>query len=221
MSRLLKWVYGIVVGTSLAYLAWPYVSVGRFYLALDGADQAALQDRVDWDSLRQGFRNDLNRFARGAAESALSDAVGAKGVKLTLTWSSLPLADEIARMLATPRGVIALYDESKAIGCMLAGLTAGGEGASPQQCLDREPPSGTRTPHFNLAGPNIPRWLRKFDYAFFTDPFTFRLDVIHGDMRVVLVLERRGLDWRVVQLTVPFDHIARRRTDGSAPSGGK
>ncbi|MGH6659919.1 MAG: DUF2939 domain-containing protein [Rhodospirillales bacterium] len=222
MSRLLNWLYGLVAILALAYLALPYVSLGRFYFALKSADQAALRDKVDWGSLRQGFRDDLNRFVGDTAETLLGRTTAAdKGIKLSLTWKSLPLADEVAAVLATPRGLIALYDHSKAIGCMLAGFAAGSERRSPEQCLERERPPDARIRQFKVQGPNIPRWYQKLHYAFFTDPLTFRLDVVHGDVRVVLVLARRGLGWRVVRLTVPFDHIARRRPDGQAPAGGK
>lgn len=221
MSRLLNWLYGLVAILALAYLASPYVSLGRFYIALDGADQMALRNKVDWDALRQGFRDDLNRFAGNAADNLLGGTAAAnKGVKLTLTWKSLPLVDEVAVVLATPRGLIALYDQSKAIGCML-GAFAGVVSTSPKQCLERDRLPDTRIRHFKLAGPNIKRWGEKFHYAFFTDPFTFRLDVMHGDVRVILVLARHGLGWRVARLTVPFDHLARRRQDGPAPAGGK
>jgi|GEM_PF-4270104 len=219
MSRALKWLYGLVACLALAYLASPYVSVGRFYIALDGANQTVLRDRVDWDSLRRGFRDDLNRFATNAAENLVGGTAADKGVMLSLTWKSLPLADEVAAVLATPRGLIALYDQSKAIGCMLGGLARGG--TSPQQCLERDRLPEARVRHFKLAGPNFRRWGEKFHYAFFTDPFTFRLDLMHGDMRVVLVLVRHGLGWRVARLMVPFDHILRRRQDGPAPAGGK
>ncbi len=220
MSRALKWLYGLVACLALAYLASPYVSVGRFYVALDDADQTALRDRVDWNPLRQGFRDDLNRFATNAAANLVGESAADKGVTLSLTWKSLPLADEVAAVLATPRGLIALYDQSKALGCMLGGF-AGGGSASPKQCLERDRLLDTRIRHFKLAGPNFRRWGEKFHYAFFTDPFTFRLDVVHGDMRVVLVLVRHGLGWRVARLMVPFDHIARRRQDGQAPTDGK
>lgn len=220
MSRSLKWLYVVVACLALAYLASPYVALGRFYLALDGADQTALEKQVDWPSLRQEFRDDLNRFARNAADNALAGAAGDKGVKLSLSWKSLPLAEAVAAVLATPRGLIALYDQSQAIACMLAGFAAGGESASPEQCLKRNHLPDTRKRHFKVAGPNVKRWAEKFHYAFFTDPFTFRLDVVHHDLRVVLLLARRGLGWQVVRLTVPFAQIDRRR-DKPAPSGGK
>jgi hypothetical protein len=222
MSRFLKWLYIFVTGLALVYLAGPYVTLGQFYFALKGADQVALQDHVNWRSLRQGFRDDLNRFAGHAAENLLAGTAAADtGVKLTVTWTSLPLADEIAAALATPRGLIALSDQSKAIGCMLAGFAAKSEHRSPEQCLERERPPDGKTRAFKVQGPNIPRWYQKVHYAFFTDPFTFRLDVMHGDVRVVLALARHGLGWRVVRLTVPFDHIARRHQVEPAPSSEK
>jgi hypothetical protein len=222
MSRILKWLYGLVICLVLVYLTSPYVSLSLFYFALKGADQAAVQDRVDWSSLRQGFRDDLNRFAGNSAKNLLDEMTAAdKGVKLSLTWKSLPLADEVAAVLATPRGLIALHNNSKAIGCMLAGFAVGGPRQSAEQCLQREDPPDPKNRKSMVQGPNIPRWYQKLHYAFFTDPITFLLDVNHGDVRVMLVLVRHGLGWRVARITVPFDHIVRRHLDGPAAAGGK
>ena len=220
MNRKQKWAYAIVGLLALAYLASPYVSFVGLYFALKGADQAALRDRVDWQSLRQGFKDDLNRVARTEAGAKLGAAAGNKGATVTLSWAALPLADEIATVLATPKGLIAMFDQPATIGCVLKGFAAGGEHRSGEDCLKSPPPQG-ETRHFNVQGPNLKRWYEKLHYAFFTDPFTFRLEVTHERLRVVLVLERRGLGWRLTGLTIPFEQIARQRKDEPASSGGK
>ena len=210
-TRRQKWAYGIVAIMAAAYLAWPYVALAGFVFALRDADQAALKEQVDWPALKAGFRDDLNRFARAGAENLPAGSAGVdKGVKLSLSWSSLPLADEIAGVLATPKGLIALHDNSKAIGCLLAGLTAPGQRTAPGKCLEGE--RGAESPQpVALPGPNIKRWYEKFNYLFFTDPFTFRLDVMHNDVRVVLVMTRQGVGWRVVRISVPFERMAQRK----------
>jgi hypothetical protein len=51
----------------------------------------------------------------------------------------------------------------------------------------------------------LARIWEKTNWVFYTDPFTFEFDVLHENRRVVLVLERRGLTWKVVRLSVPDD----------------
>lgn len=220
MNRKQKWAYAIVCLLALAYLASPYVSLAGLYLAIKGADQVALLDRVDWQSLRRGFKDDFNRVARTEAGAMLGAATGDKGATVTLSWRAMPLADEIAAVLATPKGLIAMFDQPATIRCVLKGLAAGGDRRSGEDCLKSVPPQG-ETRHFTVRGPNLRRWFEKRHYAFFTNPFTFRFEVAHEGMRVVLVLERRGMGWQLARLTIPFEQVLRQRTDQPAPSGGK
>lgn len=64
-----------------------------------------------------------------------------------------------------------------------------------------------KTGPYKLQGLNLRRWFQKLNYAFLTDPFTFRLDVLHENMQVVLLLERQGVGWVVTRLSIPFKNI--------------
>lgn len=209
MNRLTKSLYFVATVLVIAYLASPYVSLFGFYFALKGADQAAIRERVNWESLRQGIRDDINQFANARAGDLLSGiaGMGDKNVKVSLSWSSLPLANEVANILATPKGLIALFDNSKEFQCILRGLSVGDKSPSPGKCLEDAPVSEDKTRPYQLQGPNLSRWFQKLNYAFLTDPFTFRLDVLHENMRVVLLLERQGMGWVVTRLFIPFKDI--------------
>jgi hypothetical protein len=65
--------------------------------------------------LRQGISDDINQFASAKSADLLSSIAGKgdKNAKISLSWSSLPLADEVANILATPKGLIAIFDNSK------------------------------------------------------------------------------------------------------------
>ena len=209
MKRLTTWLYVVAMALLIGYLASPYVSLIGFYFALKGADEAAIRERVNWESLHQGISDDINQFASARAGELLSGiaGMGDKNVKVSLTWSSSTLGDEVANILATPKGLIALFDNSEEFRCILRGLTVGDKSLSPGKCMEDAPVSEDKTRPYKLQGPNIRRWFQKLNYAFLTDPFAFRLDVLHENMRVVLLLERQGMGWVVTRLFIPFKDI--------------
>ena len=209
MNRFRKWAYIIAGGLALAYLASPYVSLSGFYFALKGANQAALLEMVVWESLRKSMREDINQIVKSRMDKLLGDISGArgKGIQLSLGWSGLPLVDEVTNILASPRGLIALFDNTKTIRCVLRGLGPGDEKPEPGKCFESEALPEGKTRKFQVEGPNFRRWFEKLNYAFFTDPFVFRLDVLHGGMRVVLILERQGAGWKVTRITIPFKEL--------------
>ncbi|MCH7832548.1 MAG: DUF2939 domain-containing protein [Proteobacteria bacterium] len=207
MSRLQKWTTILAGCLTLAYLAWPYASLTRIYFYLKGGDEAQLRQQVDWASLRQGFREDLNRFALAGVSDLLGGRAKDRGVRLSLSWSSLSITDQIADVLATPRGLIAIFDNSKEFRCVLRALDPGQKGMPLRKCMAKAAPASKGARSYPVQGPNIMRWIEKLNYAFFTDPFTFQLDVMHGTMRVILVLERQGMGWKVTRITMPFKKI--------------
>ena len=209
MKRLTTWLYVVAMVLVIGYLASPYVSLFGFYFALKGADEAAISERVNWESLRQGIRDDFNQFASARAGDLVSGiaGMGDKNIKVSLSWSSLPLVDEVANILATPKGLIAIFDNSEEFQCALRSLSGGNKSLSPGKCLKDSTVAEDKTRPYKLQGPNLRRWFQKLNYAFFTDPFSFRLDVLHENMRVVLLLERQRMGWVVTRLFIPFKDI--------------
>ena len=209
MKRLTTWLYLVATVLLIGYLASPYVFLFAFYLSLKGADEAAISERVNWESLRQGIHDDINQFASAKSADLLSGIAGKgdKNVNISLSWSLLPLADEVANILATPKGLIAIFDNSKEFQCIIRRLRADDKSRSPGKCLEDTPVVEDKTGPYKLQGPNLRRWFQKLNYAFLTDPFTFRLDVLHENMQVVLLLERQGVGWVVTRLSIPFKDI--------------
>jgi len=209
MKRLTTWLYVVATVLVIGYLASPYVSLFGFYFALKGADETAISERVNWVSLRQGIDDDINQFASAKSADLLSDIVGKgnKKAKISLSWASLPLAGEVADILATPKGLIAIFDNSREFQCILRSLKVGDKSSSLGNCLEDAPKLAGKTRPYQIQGPNLGRWFQKLNYAFFTDPFTFRLDVLHEKMRVVLLLKRQGIGWVVTRLSIPFKEI--------------
>lgn len=209
MKRLTTWLYVVATVLLIGYLASPYVFLFAFYLSLKGADEAAVSERVNWESLRQGIHDDINQFANAKSADFLSGIAGKgdKNVNISLSWSLLPLADEVANILATPKGLIAIFDNSEEFQCALRSLSGGNKSLSPGKCLKDATVAEDKTRPYKLQGPNLRRWFQKLNYAFFTDPFSFRLDVLHENMQVVLLLERQGVGWAVTRLFIPFKDV--------------
>jgi hypothetical protein len=50
----------IAAAASVGWLAWPYLSAYGIAQAINNGDTVALETRVSWPSVRQGFKDDLN-----------------------------------------------------------------------------------------------------------------------------------------------------------------
>ncbi len=55
-----KWVCGALGCLALAYVAAPYVCLWRLYHAVQQGDADTLAQVVDWDSVRQGLKEDIS-----------------------------------------------------------------------------------------------------------------------------------------------------------------
>ena len=186
---------------ALAYLIWPYVTLSSLYLALKGADQAALSERVDWRSLKANLASDINRLAVVAVNRRLDDGQKAgQGPAPRITWKASALADRIAATVATPAGLIALYDDPAYVRCLLAAFRAGDRDAADGCRLAEASGAPTAKRESGLQGPNLSRLAEKTGYAFFTGLLTFRLEVVHDGVPYSLRLRRRGWGWKLTRI---------------------
>jgi hypothetical protein len=192
----------------LGYLAWPYTSIFQFYLALKSADRDAVESHVAWPAVKDSLRAELQARARAAVTAAANRRLRPGGAikSLELSWKSSPLIDRIVEVIATPEGLIALFKRPQSLDCFTNALSGGGRAPAIEACRTTHiRTSAAGKSEVPLRGPNLARIWEKTNWVFYTDPFTFEFDVLHENRRVVLVLERRGLTWKVVRLSVPDD----------------
>ncbi len=203
MARIFSALLVILV---LGYLAWPYASLYGLFADLKAADVDAVRERVQWPTVRAGMKDDIDSFA----EAAVNKAAGEKrmgGAKFTLSWKALPVADQIAGVFATPRGLIALFQNPGALRCALDAIKAANAGVV-AGCLKRQQEAALKKPEkTGLEGPNLPRLLEKFDYAFFTGLFSFRFKVLHEGIPVTLDFIRRAECWILVRISLSFETL--------------
>ena len=219
-SRIILIVNVIAALLIVLYVAWPYGTLLRFRAALKAADEPAVAGLVDWPSVRAGFREDLNRVAEAKVSRLFETALGERPSikKIRLSWARASLVDRLADALATPRGFILLFDDPRALECVLRAREGPTSGGKSEECrrLERavsktsrgDLPVEAERP-YEFKGPNLRLLRKKIDYAFFTDPITFKFDVLHDGARVILVFRHRGFGWRLTRASLPLDELVR------------
>jgi len=170
----------------VASLAWGVWAAGAFYdfrSGLQDADPVALERRIDWNSVRQGLRDDLQAgpvspAGGGAASNASSGATASPG-------SARP--DQTIDALLSRQAVINLLRTAR--------LDARGwETSAPTH------PESARERVFASS---------RIRYAFFSgSPFAFRVDISPDSdtvKRPLILLFRWLGDWRLTRVFLPGD----------------
>lgn len=203
MARVIFALFAVLV---LGFLAWPYASLYGLFADLKAADVEAVRERVHWPDVRAGLKDDMDRFAKAAANKAAAKE-GIGGAKISLSWKALPVTDQIAGVFATPRGLIALFQNPGAFRCALKAIKTG-EGGKAAACLIRQQEAALEKPEkTGVEGPNVARLWEKFDYAFFTGLFSFRFKVLHEGIPVTLDFSRLAAGWILVRISLSFETL--------------
>lgn len=106
-----------MLGIGVAYAAYPYVTLYRLGLAIQGADAATLEGLVDWPAVREGIKEDVcdlasddpaiktgsglppfgASFMRGIASSSIDQAVTPQALLAAASTSTLPASQPSPR----------------------------------------------------------------------------------------------------------------------------
>ena len=181
------------------YIAYPYYTVHRLGQALDSGDRVALEALVDWQSLRQGLKDDLNALLADAmVAGGATDEPGGLLARGLATMLGPTLIDRTVDSYLTPAGVARLAVNGGQI-------ELGAETERAEEKPGSEPGrNGAITDQIDVT------------YAFFSTPDTFRIDVVNADQPekepLVAILQLRGLSWRLTRLILP--ELARRPRAG-------
>jgi hypothetical protein len=146
----------VLILVTLGWLVWPYYALYELASALREGDTAGLENRIAWDSIRQGLRDDLNSISLQKLSTNSSDA----GIAAILAPG---IVNQIVEGYVTPTAVANLIRAGRHSAAAKDAATAS------QDIIASE------LPHLSL---------RQVKYAFFSGgPFAFKVEVIPDNER--------------------------------------
>ena len=173
------------------YLLWPYIAVLSLYVALQTGDIAGVEERVDWSSFKKELRIDLNNLIEIKLKQSLNK-------KMQLNFDSLTLSEQISDKIATPEGLIYLFNKPNEFIEQIRQIFTN---ALP---LEKINPPAAEKKSFELEGPNFPNLFERIKYAFLTEPDSFRLSFNEADLSFTMDWRLQGLFWKLVRLKIPI-----------------
>lgn len=175
-----------VIAVAVLWSIWPYYALYELANSLNQADPIGLERRIDWSSVRQGLREDLNTFLlRDVAQKMTGQ--GLPGAALGAGVAAMigpALVKKTLDAFATPQTIAALIAQGKMSGPSVRATGFGAAEASNKETL-----------HLGML-----------KYAFFSrDPFTFKVEVAPSakasEAPLILLFNWNG-DWRLTRILV-------------------
>jgi tetratricopeptide (TPR) repeat protein len=195
---------GLVV--AVGWLAWPYYALYDLITAVKNGDAVALEERVAWDSVRQGLRGDLSAFLlqklSADAKARNNDAGAALGAGLAAAFGPA-IINQLIDSYVTPQTISTLIRTGK----------------------PSVPIGGTPTADTSGEQKHQPD-LKLVRFAFFSGgPFTFKVEIAPegGSVQKELgLLFKWSGDWKLTRIILPADAMdafqSARRVTPSAES---
>ena len=182
------------------YLLWPYIAVFSLYVALQTGDIAGVEERVDWSSLKKELRMDLNNLIKIRLKESLNK-------QTHLNFDSLNLSEQICDKIATPEGVIYLFNKPNEFIEQIRQIVKNAlplEAAKKKSLQKSFNPPAAKKKSLELEGPNFPHLFEHIKYAFFTAPGSFRLSFNEAKLSFTMDWRLQGFFWKLVRLKVPI-----------------
>ena len=176
------------------YLLWPYIAVFSLYVALQTGDIVGVEERVDWSSFKKDLRVDLDNLVEVKLKESLNK-------KIQLNFDSLMLSKQISDKIATPEGLIYLFNKPNEFVEQIRQIFTN---ALP---LEKINPPVPEKKSFEPEGPNFPDLFKRIKYAFFIEPDSFRLIFNEGDFSFTMDWRLQGLFWKLIRLKIPIKKI--------------
>jgi len=195
---------GLVV--AVGWLAWPYYALYDLITAVKNGDAVALEERVAWDSVRQGLRGDLSAFLlqklSADAKARNNDAGAVLGAGLAAAFGPA-IINQLIDSYVTPQTISTLIRTGK----------------------PSVPIGGTPTADTSGEQKHQPD-LKLVRFAFFSGgPFTFKVEIAPegGSVQKELgLLFKWSGDWKLTRIILPADAMdafqSARRVTPSAES---
>ena len=187
------------------YLLWPYIAVFTLYVALQTGDIAGVEERVDWPSFKKELRIDLNNLIEIRLKESLNK-------NMQLNFDSLNLSEQISDKIATPEGLIYLFNKPNEFIEQIRQIVKNAlplEAAKKKSTAKKQSfnPPAAKKKSLELEGPNFPHLFEHIKYAFFTEPDSFRLSFNEAKLSFTMDWRLQGFFWKLVRLKIPIKKI--------------
>lgn len=161
--------------------AGPYITIYQMRSAAEQRDGEALAEHIEFPSVRQSLKEQMNALVLGQITGGSGKKVD--GAKVLGTALTVRLLEEAIDAWVTPSGIASL----------MTGEDPQGPEARSGQNID-DPQAKARS-HSSMSYMSI-------------DKFVVRYDDEDG-REVKLVLRRRGLGWKMTEVIIPLESLAR------------
>jgi len=178
------------------YLLWPYIAVFSLYVTLQTGDIAGVEERVDWSSFKKELRIDLNNLIKIRLKESLNK-------QTHLNFDSLNLSEQICDKIATPEGVIYLFNKPNEFIEQIRQIVKNALQLEAAKKNSFNPPTAKKK-SLELEGPNFSHLFGHIKYAFFTAPGSFRLSFNEAKLSFTMDWRLQGFFWKLVRLKVPI-----------------
>ena len=105
----MKRVVGVLLVLALAYVAYPYIALYRLGDAIRSGDSGEVEGKVDWPSVRQGLKDDLNAHFAAKAGADSDDTMAALG-----TMIAGKMIGSVVDSTVTPSGLSVIMQTGRA-----------------------------------------------------------------------------------------------------------
>ena len=154
-----------------------------------------MKERIDWSSFKKELRVDLDNLVEVKFKKSLNKN------KMQLDFDSLTLSKQIREKIATPEGLIYLFNEPNEFIEQIRQIFTN------TLPLEKINPPAAEKKSFQLEGPNFPNLFERINYAFFVGLGSFRLSFNAGDLSFTMDWELQGLFWKLIRLKIPIKNI--------------
>jgi hypothetical protein len=193
----------ILAGAALAgvvWLIWPYYTAYSIGQAINDGDTAALESRVSWPSVRQGFKDDLNAGFLNVGQDKANPFAG-------LVAIFAPAVTSMIDEFVTPAGLAALIRKRD------LKMAKQEDSGQPNRKVAKQQISGQ--PNERVEQQELQ--LGNVKYAFFTGPTSFL--IVLGDFwesddtRLEIMMQFQDFGWKITRVYLPVEQMLAARKE--------
>ena len=181
----------LLITFCILYILWPYYSIYKFYNSTKESNVEYISNNVNWDSLRNGFKNDFKIIINksfGKEKNNIQNQIFSK-----LFESSI--VDILLKDIVTPENLILLVNNPDEYNKLLKKVIK-----NPVKKINYE----NNSKNFD----QLLKIRQKINYAFFINLNKFRIDFNQEEYQIIVDLKLDTFKWKINRIYLPIDIIA-------------